>query len=386
MKSGEFGKLVQGYRRQRGWTQEQLAEKWGHTREYVSQVERGLRKLEKQEQVHKLADILDIPSARLDAIGKGLPARKDVARTLAEADDVLFQTLLDSSLSTVKLSWLVWYGDQNTTVVDHLDTLITRLEDASTKYGGAFLQPALSVLAYAYEMNGKMAFDHLHYREASGYFHQMQTLGEELHDADLMALAMTHQSDVLRKRGLHDTATRMLEKAKAYADSASISVKGRRLIILARAQAFYGAEFSFLAAIDEAQELIAKTQEDLDNTSDMFNLVEVLQERAQGYTVLWKPQLALNIYKETDKLRPFRPLRDLSSYAIVKAQAHAYNGDLEQGVSYALKGLDLATQCNSQRYIARVQTMYDRLSVTPIGKHPLMKDVREALRDVQKHV
>ena len=384
LNSIEFGKLVKSYRQQRGWTQELLAGKWRYTREYVSQIEPGIRKLDKQEQVRKLADILGIPSERLDAVGKGIPSRKVVAQTPPEADDVLFQTLLDSSLATVKLSWLIWYADQNSTIVENLDTLITRLEDASTKYRGMFLQPAQQILAYAYEMKGKMAFDHLRYREASGYFHEMQALGEELHNADIITLAMTQQSDVLRKRGLYETATRYLHSAKPYADVASPSVKGLRLLILARAHAAYNAESSFLTAIDEAQELVTETKEDLDSMSNQFNLVEVLQERAQGYTMLWKPQIALDIYQETDMLRPFRPLRDLGSYMIVKAQVYAYSDDIEQGVSYAIKGLDLATQYNSQRHVSRVQGMYDRLNVLPVGKHPLMRDLQEALYKAQK--
>jgi transcriptional regulator with XRE-family HTH domain len=43
----------------------ELAERWGFTREYVSQIERGKRKLDKQEQVSRLADILNIPEERL---------------------------------------------------------------------------------------------------------------------------------------------------------------------------------------------------------------------------------------------------------------------------------------------------------------------------------
>jgi len=386
LKSSEFGKLVMLYRQQRGWTQGQLAEKWGYTREYVSQIERGKRKLDKQEQVNKLADILEIPSERLEAVGKGISLREVVAQTPAEADDVLFQTLLDSSLATVKLSWLIWYADQNTTVVENLETLIARLEDASTKYRGTFLRPAQQILAYAYEMKGKMAFDHLHYREASGYFHEMQVLGEELRNADLMALAMTHQSDVLRKRGLYEAAIRYLEAARPYAETASPSVKGLRLLILARAHAAYGASSSFLRAIDEAQELVTETREDLDSLSNQFSLVEVLQERAQGYTFLWKPQMALDIYQETDVLRPFRPLRDLGSYTIVKAQAHAYNDDLDQGVAYAVRGLELATQYKSQRHVSRVQGMYDRLNVTPRGKHPRMRDLQDALHQAHKKI
>ena len=61
LKKNEFGGLVKAYRQQRGWTQEELAERWGHARAYVSQIERGQRKLSSTAQVVRLADILDIP-------------------------------------------------------------------------------------------------------------------------------------------------------------------------------------------------------------------------------------------------------------------------------------------------------------------------------------
>ena len=36
-----FGALVRAFREQRDWTQQELAERWGFTREYVSQIELG---------------------------------------------------------------------------------------------------------------------------------------------------------------------------------------------------------------------------------------------------------------------------------------------------------------------------------------------------------
>ena len=61
MDTNAFGKLVRSYREQRGWKQQELAERWGFTREYVSKIERGKRKLDKQEHIPHLADILAIP-------------------------------------------------------------------------------------------------------------------------------------------------------------------------------------------------------------------------------------------------------------------------------------------------------------------------------------
>ena len=46
LRSNAFGKLVREYREQMGLSQEEVAEKWGYTREYVSLIERGKRKLD----------------------------------------------------------------------------------------------------------------------------------------------------------------------------------------------------------------------------------------------------------------------------------------------------------------------------------------------------
>src|SRR5579885_383995 len=54
LNSNAFGQLVRSYRQQRGWTQEELGERWGYTRAYVSQIEQGKRKLDSMTQVLRL--------------------------------------------------------------------------------------------------------------------------------------------------------------------------------------------------------------------------------------------------------------------------------------------------------------------------------------------
>ncbi|MBV9259136.1 MAG: helix-turn-helix domain-containing protein, partial [Ktedonobacteraceae bacterium] len=365
LSNNKFGTLVKIFREQRGWTQEELADKWGYTREYVSLIERGKRKLDKLEQVNRLADILEIPQDRLDAIGREIPQRKERVDKPSEADDILLQTLLEPSLATVKLSWLLWLADGvNIPVADNLTDLVAKLDDALTKHHGTFLKPAQQVLAYAHEMSGKIAFDQLQYTQANGHFHEMLALGEELRDPDIQVLAKTYLADILRKRGRYQTAVALLEGAQPLSATASPVVQGTRWRILARAHSCYSEPAKFLQTIDAAQEIATNLQESLDTQAHEFSLVEVLQERAQGYTMLWQPEKALDIYQETDKLRPFRPIRDLGSYTIVKAQAHGYAGDIDTGIKLALRGIELARGYGSRRHVSRVQGMYDRLSVT----------------------
>lgn len=378
-----FGNLVKSFREQRGWSQGELAERWGHTREYVSLIERGKRNLDKQEQINRLADLLEIPSERLDAIGKGIPQRHGLAKKPADADDILLQTLLEPSLATVKLSWLLWVADgENIPIAENLGTLVVRLEDALTKHHGQFLKPAQKVLAYAHEMQGKIAFDQLRYTDAMGHFQEMLDLGEELGDPNIIALAQIHRADVLRKRGRYEVAVRLLTSIRPIAESADEYVQGVRWQILARTHFAFGYKDLFLASIDNAEAIATTIRETIDTQYNQFNLVQVLQERAQGYTMLWLPEKALELYTQIDKIKQFRPIRELGSYTIIKAQAHAYSGDIEKGVNLAIQGIGLARGYKSQRHISRVQGMYDRLQVTPLGKHPLMKDLKEVLMSV----
>jgi tetratricopeptide (TPR) repeat protein len=380
-----FGKLVKSFREQRGWSQGKLAEKWGHSREYVSQIERGKRKLERWEQVARLADILEIPRERLDAIGKGIPQRQAFAEKPADADDILLQTLLEPSLATVKLSWLLWLADgKNVAIAENLADLTTRLEDTLTRHHGQFLQPAQKVLAYAHEMRGKIAFDQLRYTEAMGHFQEMMDLGEEVGDLDIFSLAHIHRADILRKRGRYETAIKVLNAIKSIADTASEYVQGVRWQILARAHSVYGREDLFLEAINNAEGIARDIKETIDTQYNQFNLVEILQERAQGYTMLWQPEKALEIYLQTDKLKPFRPMREMGSYMIVKAQAHSYSGNLAKGIALAIKGVGMAHGYGSRRHISRIQAMHDRLMVTKLGKHARMKDLKEVLMGVQR--
>jgi len=250
--SNTFGKLVRAYREQRQWTQEELAEKWGHTREYVSQVERGKRKLDRADQVTRLAEILEIPYERLEAIGKGIPQQKLIARNLEEADDVLLQTLLEPAQTTVKLSWLVWYANSDTSITNNLARLTTKLEDAITNHRGTLLKPAQQLLAYSYEMMGKIAFDQLDYPNASGYYQQMHELGEELNNPDIIALSMIRQGDLLRRRGRYELAIRCLEAARPFADTGSTATNGLRWQTLARTYAEFKQRSLFLNAIEKA--------------------------------------------------------------------------------------------------------------------------------------
>jgi transcriptional regulator with XRE-family HTH domain len=396
MEENAFGKLVRAYRKQRGWKQEELAERWEVSSAYISLTERGKRKLEKQEQIYRLADILGIPEERLVTVGKGMPVRKPDPRTHPrESDDVLLQALLEPAQNIVKLSWLVWHGDSM--IIDmgaNLRNLEQRLSEALALYNGQFHKPALRLLGYTHEMLGLLEIEKTATREAISHFQEMYDIADELGDVDMIALAIIHQASMLRRRGWYETAFRRFlavekhikEAPEKYAESVSQWIQGILWKEWAITAFTSGDEQGFLRTIDQAEEIATNMATSTDSLSHDFHLLEVLQTRAQGFTMLWQPEKALAIYQRTDTLRPFRPLRDQASYAIVKAQAHCYAGDIKQGLAYAEQGLKMAENLHSIRYVTRLRQMSDRLHVTSLGKERALLEARQEILSTLEHM
>ena len=299
------------------------------------------------------------------------------------SEDALVDALLEPAGATIKLSWLVWYGNADAAVVDRVVALIGKLTDftsSTTEGQGNLRRPALQLLAAAHEMLGKVAFDGLDYPAAYGHFLAMEQLGEAAGDADLRALAAVHQGDLLRRRGEYGLAVKRLEAAVPAGGEVAGVVEGMRQQTLARAHAEYGHRDAFLLAIEAAEVQAAGLGAEAAGWGNEFTLMAVRHERAHGHTLLWEPDVALGIYLATEpELHPVA-LRDIGNYTILKAQAHAYAADVDVGVDLAIEGLEFARRYGSARHVSRVQRMYDRLSRTPIGTSARMRDLADALR------
>lgn len=385
MDTNAFGKLVRTYREQREWKQEELAERWGFTREYVSQIERGRRKLDNLDQVKRLADLLGIPEEQLAEAGKKIPSKQPGrARHEAERDDLLLDALLEPTQITTKLSWLLLQGNGILTdMTSNLQDLQHRLIGVLGSYHGQFRKPALRMLASVHELLGKYAVEETATQEAIAQFQAMYDIAEELGDNDLLTLAMIEQSTMFRRTKRFELAFRRLEAAERRARNASSWLRGHLAKFAARNFCIYGDEQSFLRSIDQAANIVENTEATVDTIGHGFNKLSIILERAQGYTMLWQPEKALAIYRETDKMRPFPSLREQSAYHIVKAQAHCYNGNLQTGIKHARSGLRIAEQLRSSHYILRLQQMCERLSITPIGQEQAMRELRNEVLEMR---
>ena len=384
LNKNEFGQLVKAYRNQHGWTQEELADRWGYTREYVSRIERGRNRLDSVAQVVRLADILGIPQEKLEAIGRGIPQRKIDVQRPEQTDDAILQMLLAPGRDMVRIAYMLWVADKHPMIEQKLQELVLSLDNALTSYHGEFMKPAQQLLAYTHQMQGRIAFDRLDFATASGHFSEVIDLGEELNDPDIITMGMVYQGSLLRKRGRFETSLRCFERAKPYADASSEATRGIYHLNMSTLHADANHESPFLRAIESAFNVAAETRPDVESLANEFSVEDVQWAHASGLSALWKPEEAIKIFKEIDKQNPFTTLRALGGYTISKGKAYLRLGDLDTGVKLHLEGIRMATEYQSRRHIGWVEDMYNRLLVLPIGKDKRLNDLRDAIRDARK--
>lgn len=380
LNKNEFGNLVKAYRKQRGWTQGELADKWGYSRGYVSQIEAGIRRLDSTIQLIRLADLLDIPQERLEAIGKGIPTRQKSQASLDDNSEIL-QMLLAPGREMVHLAYIVWLGDQAPIFEERLRDLVIGLEQALTAYHGEFRQPAQQLLAYTHQMRGRIALDRLDFAAASGHFSAVIELGEELSDPDIITMGHAYQGSILRKRGRFQSALRSYEMARPFAAASESDTRGVYHLMLSTVHADAGHEQDFLRAIDAALAIAADQRESIDGLANDFSLDDVLWAKAGGFSELWMPEKALGVYAQTDQLRPWRPMREQGAYLIDKGEAYLRLGELEQGVKLSLEGLRLAETYRSKRHIGWIEKTYSRLLPLPFGQDKLLRELGEELAE-----
>lgn len=264
-------------------------------------------------------------------------------------------------------------ADQPTTAVEQA---IAGLERSTVRGREVRHRSALRLVGRAHEAMGDLAFDRLALAEATQHYHQAHEVGAEIGDPDLAAGAMTQLGDIARRRGRQRAALRLLGAVAADVGAASVPTRVRHAQTAARTHGELGDRASFDAQIDWAEQIAAQAPDEVPGLAPS-GPQDVRLERAHGLTMLGLPREALAIY-ESEQVS-FGSDRERGSYLIIRAQALAQAGDLDEGVRLAIDGLMLARSYGSARHASRVQRMHDRLAATLRPSEPKLAELRDAL-------
>ena len=235
----------------------------------------------------------------------------------------------------------------------------------------------LRLLGQTHQAMGETAFDQLKLTEAARHFRAARDLGVESGDPDMTAMALVQLGDIGRRRQAYGSALRLLDASDHHAAAAGLLTQVWRWQTLARAYAEMGERSPFERAIDRAEQLAERISAEYHQEGD-HSPRGVRLERGHGLTLLGDPAAALAIY---DLCFPptFHSERERGSFTIIRAQALAHAGHLDEGVRLAIEGINLARGYHSPRHLSRVQRMHDRLAAVWPRTEPRLLELREAL-------
>lgn len=337
-----LGRRVALHRSRRGLSQKELGARISRSESWVSQVERGARRIDRMSVLETLAEALEVPLAELApeenvvAASTGKPRAASSLSLALSSSDALQAVLSDKAPIDVdglgeraEQAWDYAHGSEYENLSDLLGTLIPELEYAVRKAAGADRQRVCIAKAKAYHA-------------AAGVLSKLGEMGaawvavdrsiaaaEEADDPLLMAAGAFRLAIVFQNGRRHDLATQVAKTA--------VNALGRLIDAgEPEAVALRGALYLQLAVAasrtnkaDEAYDYLAKAQEaatflgvDRNDYNTEFGPTNVLLHEVHVAVELGDAGRALRVADKADStsLSPERQSRLLIDVARAHAQ------------------------------------------------------------------
>jgi transcriptional regulator with XRE-family HTH domain len=218
---GELSRILLGYRKAGGLSQQDLADLLGFDRTYISLIERGRRSITDRGTLTHIARVLAIPPHLLGISGP---------------DDADFTDMLAFGTSVIRLADAARHGGRAADAAGELWPLITRLETRISS--GHAESETMRLLAQARASFG-VALGHLLPEErmatAARWTGRAMRIAWHLDDRDLLASVLRMHGNELRKAGHVAAGIVRLRQALQIDDGPDR--RGAGLVLLARAAA-----------------------------------------------------------------------------------------------------------------------------------------------------
>lgn len=385
-----LGRKIAFYRNRIGLSQPQLGKLIDRSVAWVSQVERGARKIDRMSVLEALAEALSVPVTELSGDTEPQSPRPQAATTLSLAlcsADALQAVLADVAPIDVErlrrgadAAWKLAHAAKYDELGDLLGVLIPELEFAARKTTGVDRLRVLTAKGRVYHAAAG-ALSKLGETAAAWVAVDRATAAAEEADEPLLMaegafrLAIVFQSakrfDLARQTAL--TAARALDQLVDAAEPEAIAVRGALHLQLAVAAARLGEgeeAYRWLARAREAADQLGVDRNDY-NTE--FGPTNVLLHEVNIAVELGDAGRALRIAADTDaqRLSPERQARLL----IDQSRAHAQRGHVDMMVDTVRRADDIAAQQ------VRGHPLVADMIRDALARHPRDVGIRELAKD-----
>ncbi len=406
--------LLQAARRQKGWSQQQLADFTEISPSTVGRAERGepirvdnierlctcLQKTPEQlglvhtgdQSVNRRQAIKTIGTAGASLV-VGLSSSptasqetdREIDRLIARKLARLQNWVVDGFRDGTQLRWQLYYTSRNSLTDDGLLSQIARLEQLADD-GGDHYQRVCRILAQNYQLAGSPARDRFQYTKSLEYFQKAEQLHEDIQLPDLTATAIARQAVALLRKDQEkylNTSLSLYSRAVDQAKHAEPYTQAYVLSGYAEALARKGNYDKCIKSLDQAETLLSGVTSvpiEEDFAYVRLTLQSLAYSRGECYVLLGKPEKGLEYLQTAQKKLDQKMSRNNCRLLMQQSEAYLAAGKPDACVQQALKGLEIAHILESTSNVHWASEILAKLRSSAWSRESVVDELQEAVR------
>jgi transcriptional regulator with XRE-family HTH domain len=399
--------LLLAARRQKGWSQQQLADFAEISSSTVGRAERGepirvdnierlctcLQRTPEQlglvhiedEDVNRRQAMKTIGAAGASVVLASQGIDREINRLLVRKLTRMQHWVVESLEDGTRLRWQLYYTSRNSLTEDGLLSQVARLEQLADD-GGDHYRYVCRILAQNYQLAGSLARDRFQYTKSLEYFQKAERLHEDTQLSDLTAAAVTRQGVAL----LRKDPERYLQKSLALYNSALNTAKRAEPYTKAYVYSRYAEALArkgnydeCIKALDQAEMLlssVANVPIEEDFAYVRLTLQSLADSRGECYVLLGKPEKGLEHLQAAQKGLDQKMSRNTCRLLMQQAEAYLAAGLPDTSVHQALHGLEVARGLESTSNINWACEIHAKLRSSAFRNEPVVDQLYEAIR------
>jgi transcriptional regulator with XRE-family HTH domain len=381
-----FGISIREGREKLKMTQSQLAEIWpksgggtGVSENYVSDVERGLKKITHIQTIRRLCDLLQIPLWEV-----GL-SDYDPHNPTTLRGTYMYDETLNTAESLIKRTWSlrrvmpVPYVEEAVNDLNRLFEYLQKNTPPPVRLDERFQMLYAQVL----RLNAVVDVENQRYEDALNKFRRMNEIAKAIDHPATLAMSYLNIGTELERMGKQEEAIDHLEIARDEALRASKHIIVVTNAYLARVYASARMKVKFERAINAAIRT-ARSMEEFtygDGTDFVFHsLSGVLAEKSYGHLEVDDPEATLEMKEEIQKQIALEANIWLDAWIPLDwARANLMLGQVEKSVEEGLEFYRKAKLLKSPHAKSRAYRLLNTIDSAGYGEHQAVKDFRSTL-------
>ncbi len=352
------GRIVAKYRKYRSWSQQDLADELHVDVRTVQRIEQQAM-IKDIDRRRFLVALLGIPASLM-----GLDAETQGTQILKEAEVIFNEDPLSFLEDQMQTRWEIQLIGGPLRAARGLHRWVTEVDTlAKSTQGTAWNSRVLSLLCMTYQLQGSVAGDLMHYKQAHIAYQQAFRIAQELEDCELIAAVRVRQAIVfMRQEKILEAISYLNDAFDTIRGYGYPLLKGNILQVRSEAHAKAQQQQECWRSIGLAETMLQQKKQVSERSHRLFNAASVTAHKGTDALILHDYERAISLFDKS--LTTYNPTLTPGRARLLARKAEAYYGlgEIDTCVAIAEEALSLAHSVGANNTLTCIKDLHVSLT------------------------